>query len=244
MESISNVLKGTQNINDKNDNENIIFSKNEYRVYHDEEYKIRLLANEGKKFDDLMTAQGIVMEINNFPLNKKMRQKYMRDIANIYQISYSLGSEEAIKKGEKLKNIIEYNLYLYKKIEFIIPCIISSIILIIIALLFNIWEYSDVLIYSTIGGLLSIIYNQKDIEIDYKVDSRILIIEGVKLIILSVLMGLIGYISIKSQLIFGEIDFNRNKYRMYLVLILCGYSQSFIPNFLNSLNISNDINYK
>lgn len=214
----------------------ILMRTKEFTIYYDEKYKVRIKIKQ-EEMKDIVDVERTVMEINNLPLSSTIRRNYGQDIANIYKIAYLSGNEEAIKMGKELKAHLEYNLIVYKKIEFILPCVIFTIISILIGIFFKFMscELAYSLIYGPIGGILSIAVNQNQLKIDYKVENKIIIIEAAKMIALSVIMAEIGFIAIKSQMIFGDIDFDKNNYKLFLSLIMFGYSQNFIPNLLDKL---------
>ena len=102
-------------------------------------------------------------------------------------------------------------------------------------------EYYPCFIYGSIGGILSLIINQNNLNINYNVNRKSIYVESIKMVIATILMALIGYIAIKSELVLGNIDFSKNKYVLYFILIICGYSQTFIPNILNNFNNNQDV---
>ncbi|CUN90979.1 Uncharacterised protein [Turicibacter sanguinis] len=215
---------------------NELFKREDLLIYYDEEFKVRVKAKKQCQ-DKIIKAHEIVMQINDLPMSKKMRKNYGKEISNIYQIAYFKSEVDAENFGNKLLIAIENNIVIYKKIEFIIPSVILTLISVIGANICGISSYTYVsaFIYGPIGGLLAIIIKQQELDIDYKVQRYVLIIESLKKVIISIIVAIIGIISIKSQFIFYSFNFEENIYMEYLVLILCGYSQTFIPNLLNKL---------
>ena len=214
-----------------------IFVRNDIRIYYDNEYKIRVSAK-SECMDRIIKSKDLVNKINNLPMNKRMRISFGIEIANIYQIAYNSDIESADTFGKNLLKTLEEQIVTYKKIEFIIPCTICAILSIICAIIIKRIiesDYINAFLYGPIGGILSIIINQSDIDINYKVENYILVIESIKKIAVSIIVSIIGVIIVKSGFVFANIDFNSNEYMMYLILIICGYSQSFIPNLLNKL---------
>ncbi len=175
------------------------------------------------------------------PLNDDERNTYSKNIANIYQIAMIENIEMAKAYGENLKSEIEKNLIIRKKKELYLPSIIILIIIVILIYILNrnnlIGEIGHPLIYGSIGGILSMIIQNRDI--DYKVDKELLYFEGFKLILLCNIMAIVGYISIKSKVILGNIDLGNNQYLQYIVYFICGYSQTFIPNVLKNFEVEN-----
>lgn len=180
----------------------------------------------------------IVMDINNLPMEDKDRDRYKRDIANIYQIGFSTERSEAIEYANNLKEIIETNLLMNKRKDLFKPTIVSFLIVVIICIVFIKNTIGDILIYGSIGGILSIIIQNNKFNIDFKVDKKLLKFEAFKLVLLSNIMSLIGGLAIESQFIFS--NFSQNQSFKYLVYILCGYSQTFIPNILKNFESKSD----
>ena len=99
---------------------------------------------------------------------------------------------------------------------------------------------SHVIIYGSVGGLLAIIFQNNKFEIDYYVADKLLYFESFKLILLSNIMSIIGYIVIKSGVVLGSISNSQGgEYLKFLVYVLCGYSQTFISNILKNFELQN-----
>lgn len=224
---------------------NELFKTEDLLVYYDEEFKVRVKAKKQCQ-DQIIKVHGIVTQINLLPMSKVMRKSYVKEVSNIYQIAYLKNENDAKDFGNKLLHTIENNIVLYKKIQFIIPSVILTLLSVISSNIVSFigvneygiskFTYISAFIYGPIGGLLAIIINQKELDIDYKVDLYVLVIESFKKFIISVIVSIIGIIAIKSKIIFSSFEFENNIYMEYLFLILCGYSQTFIPNLLDKIS--------
>lgn len=183
----------------------------------------------------------LVNEIDNLPLDDNEIKKYDKNISNIFQIALIENTEMAKKYGENLKNEIEKNLIRRKQKELYLPSIVALIVMttIIYVLKKNslIGEAGDALIYGSIGGIMSMLVQNR--EIDYKVEKKILQFEGFKLVLLCNIMAIVGYIVIKSKVVLGNIDLDTNRYLQYIIYFICGYSQTFIPNILKNFEMEN-----
>lgn len=216
-----------------------LFESVDLLVYVDNEYKVRAKAKTENK-DRIMDVQSLVMSINNLPMNLVFRKKYSFDIASIYKIACSGTVDKAKEFGENLKQNIENRIITYKKVEFIVPCIITVILSMVIyftinniAKIYSIYTYA--LLFGPMGGILSIAIKQNEIKIDYKVDKFILVIEGVRMIVISIIMSFISIVAVRSKVLLGNIDFKDNLDMLFLVAIIAGYSQHFVPNLLDKL---------
>ncbi|HAT4221604.1 hypothetical protein WHY31_12585 [Clostridium perfringens] len=184
------------------------------------------------------------MEINSLPMNDDERNKYKRDIANIYQIAFEDGEKLAIEYAEGLKNLIEQNLIIQRKEDLFKPSIFGFLfILAITSIPFSknyIGDFYHPIFYGSIGGLLSIIIQNNKFDIDYKVDKKLLKFESLKLILVSNIMAIVGFIAINSGIILSNLNTSNSQYFLYLIYILCGYSQTFIPSLLKNFEINNN----
>lgn len=204
----------------------------------DAEGKVRI---ENLSEDDIkliLPINKLVMDLNNIPISYKNREKYANDIKNIYTMALCNRYDEAIEYTNKLKEIMERNLELVRAIQYTIPATI--IFLLIIA--FSWWKLRQynmdmyiIFIFSSLGGILSLLVKQKKFNIDYKVQAEIIIIESIKRVIITIVMGTIGYIALRADIVFSDFKIYENKYVFYLIIVICGYSTTFIPNLLDNM---------
>lgn len=184
----------------------------------------------------------LVMDIDSLPMDKYEREKYKRDIANIYQIGLNDGQEVAEEYANSLKSIIEKNLIIQRKKDLFQPSIIIFLCIIVIA---SISEVKNVLcdiynpiVFGSIGGILSIVVQNNKLNIDYKVNKELLRFESFKLVLIPIIMAIVGKIAIQSKFILGNIEQYNSDYFIFLIYIICGYSQTFIPNILKNLEFN------
>lgn len=226
---------------------NQLIKTERYIIYLDEIEKIRIKIKnqqDNQLVKIVSELVELVNKINNLPLDEGERNEYKRDIANIYQIGINDNVVVAKKYGEELKKEIEKNLMIRKKQELFMPVAIGLVTLILAFAVFvdldvmNNISYS--VIYGSLGGLLSVIIKNNSINIDYNVKKELLKFESFKLIILPSIMAIIGGIAIKSRFIFGDLYLKDEL--IYLIYVICGYSQTFIPNILKNFesNINNN----
>ncbi len=195
--------------------------------------------------DKAIQVTDIVNKIDNLPLNDNERVLYQRNIANIYQIAILSDVDLAKAYAKELKNEIERNLIIRKKQVLFFPVIIVNLIIILFSYILYknniIIEIAFPIMFGEIGGILSIILKNIKIEIDYNVSDSLLYFESFKLILLSNIVSIVGYLTVKSEvLLYNMINEQNGEYLKYLIYILCGYSQTFIPNILKNLEIKNN----
>ncbi|MGV1061963.1 hypothetical protein ACQR2W_00055 [Clostridium perfringens] len=219
-----------------------------YKIFIDDLDRIRVEIEDTSNKDiiasKVVKLASIVNKIDNLPLSIDERRRYQKDIINIYQIGLLSDEELAKKYAYELKNDIERNLIIRKKQVLFLPVIIAQIIIIIISIvLYKINFFKEInlpIIFGSVGGILSIIFYNNKLEIDYYVADKLLYFEAFKLVILPNIMSIIGCLAIKSEFILGN-KFNSqdNQYLSFLIYIICGYSQTFIPNILKNFEIQN-----
>ncbi|EPY2277977.1 hypothetical protein ACXAT3_002729 [Clostridium sporogenes] len=233
------------NINAENMN---TIKGNGYEIYADEINRIRIKVNNPGETPEVLTKATelvkIVNRIDSLPLNNEERKRYQKDIANIYQIGLLSDISLAKQYADDLKQEIENNLTIRKKQILFIPVVGGFILLILIGYVSQknniIGEVGYPIIYGSIGGLLSVIFQNNKLDIDYYVIDRLLYFEAFKLVLLSNIMAIVGSLAIKSEVILANINnVGNGVYIEFLIYVLCGYSQTFIPNILKNFELTN-----
>ncbi|MDU4604533.1 MAG: hypothetical protein E6Y31_09810 [Clostridium perfringens] len=218
----------------------ILIKTTDYTIGVDELLNIRIHLQPTAKSKDLPISKFVklVMEINILPMSEKERHRYKRDIANIYQIGFEEDEASGVEYAQSLKQMIERNLLIQRKKDLFQPAIIGFLIIMIITSIpfFNhyISDFYFPIFYGSIGGILSIIIQNNKFNIDYQVDEKLLKFESAKLILVSNIMAIIGLLVIKSEIVLSNITKDSSPYFIYLIYVLCGYSQTFIPNLLKN----------
>lgn len=217
-----------------------------YRIGVDELQRIRIEIIKKDKIDSNVKVSNLVklvVDIDSLPMDDNERILYRRDIANIYQIGLNEGEDVAIEYAKNIKAIIERNLILQRKKQLFLPCIIGFACIIIISSIdilksiLNYYYYYPI-VFGSIGGMLSVITQNNKLNIDYKIDKNLLGFESVKLILISIITSIIGCVAIKSKFILGNLQGYNSEYFIFLMYIVCGYSQTFIPNLLKNIETS------
>lgn len=206
-----------------------------YTITLDENMKVRI-SFEQNDYPKISKVHSIVLEINNLPIDDEDRRIYSKDIANIYKIAYQETEDIAIQYAHKLKEIIEKNLLICRKVQFMAPALLGFGIVVLITYLIS-FHYElyivEPIIYGSLGGGIAVIINNKKFDVDYNVQSKYIYFEVIKLIVLSNTMAIVGKIAINAGVILSNIGLEENEYLLYLVFVLCGFSQTFVPSILN-----------
>lgn len=223
-----------------------------YEIYADETNRIRIKVNNPKETPEVLTkATELVKMVNGIdglPLNNEERERYQKDIANIYQIGFISDVDLAKEYSIDLKREVERNLIIRKKQTLFFPIVVGFILLVLMGYILQkysiIGEVGYPIIYGSLGGLLSVIFQNNKLDIDYNVRDRLLYFEAFKLVLLSNIMAIVGSLAIRSEIILGNIDYlESGVYIKFLLYVICGYSQTFIPNILRNFELTNTSEY-
>lgn len=227
-----------------------IIKNEQYRIYANDMNRIRIeiyqAENQQEILEKVTKIITIIDKIDTLPLNDKERTLYQQDIANIYQIAILDEITIATQYANNLKQEIERNLIVRKKRTLLLPIIVGFIICIVLGYILK--EQAIMtgypIIYGSMGGLLSSIFQNNKLNIDYYVKNDLLYFEAAKIVLLSNVMAVIGSLAVKSGIILGIIDNIKNGfYITLLVYVICGYSQTFIPNILKNFESNNSTKY-
>lgn len=93
---------------------------------------------------------------------------------------------------------------------------------------------------SSIGGLISFYSKIKAFKIFKYVDNFYYIMVGFERMLISIAVGIVGIVALKSNLILGLIPLNSSKSENFLLIfaVLCGFSESLIPSILTKAESS------
>lgn len=90
--------------------------------------------------------------------------------------------------------------------------------------------------FSTFGGLFSISYKIKEIVIEKGLDKWKYFMFGAQRVLFSILGGFAVIVLVKSRILFADLGVDGNNlYGMLAICYLAGFSETFIPNALKSL---------
>lgn len=202
--------------------------------------KIKNLCNSDNK--NICKLGEIITKLNNIQMSKEQREEYIENIKNICTI-IDLNENIAVRKAKELEKNIEQNLFLKKRLLYVFSIVLLFLILIIVFVFLS-NKYRDmsyIFICSSLGGILAVLYKQDSYNIDYTVESYIIILESIKRVILTIVVATIGFIIIKADIVLPNFENLTDDYTLALVMIVCGYSINFIPNVLDNIILRNDV---
>ena len=102
-------------------------------------------------------------------------------------------------------------------------------------LLPEVFPYMQAMTYASIGGFLSVASTLKSIQIDSSDFGWFQFFYGAIRIIISMLSGLALYILIRSELVLPQLNYQENIFIIYILAIIAGFSESFLPNLLKKV---------
>lgn len=228
----------------KNIGDEVFFRNSKIIIKCDDNRKIKIenLCNTAN--EEICKLSEIIVKLNNMPMSKSERKICAE---NIKEICYVINLDEnlAVKNAMNLKITTEQNLKLKKRLFYVITAACLFLILIIAsAFLLNVFkDVCYVIIYNSLGGILAVFYKQNSLDIDYSIANYIIVLEGIRRVIMTIVAGIIGFIIIKSNIILPNFDNVADKYTLDLIMVICGYSISFIPNILDRI-IQGGTNHK
>jgi len=94
------------------------------------------------------------------------------------------------------------------------------------------WIVLVSLLASSLGGSLSILMNAKTLNFEEFKTKRHYLLLGIERILLAFIAGSVAYIALKSGVLSPSI-ISKSYWSFMLMLIVAGFSESFIPSFLS-----------
>lgn len=189
----------------------------------------------------LLKLSDIVSKLNNVEMSKKERYVYVRSIEDLGSL-VNVDEDLAIRNIESLENNLEQGLKLKRRLQYVFTVVLVFLVLIMGCFFLRniLGDVSYTLICSSLGGILAILYKQDTVNIDYTVAIYAIILEALKRVVITIVVGVIGFVAIKADIVFPNLDNIVNKYTLDLVIIICGYSINFIPNILDKMLENNN----
>lgn len=189
----------------------------------------------------LLKLSDVISKLNNVDMSKRERNIYIQGIVDTSCL-VNLDEDLAMENIEILEKDIEQELRLKKRLQYVFTAVSIFSVLIIVCLFLS-KTYKDIsyiLIYSSLGGILAILYKQDSVDIDYIIATYAIILEALKRVVMTIVVGAIGFIAIKAGIILPSLGDISNKYTLALVMVICGYSINFVPNILDKMLASNN----
>lgn len=173
----------------------------------------------------------------------------MRKFVDRIGLAYSEAIESNFEIANEICDTMIKDIILLKKnkgrFSYLATCLMFVIFFVILSYLqskFSIEPlfdpYLTIMVFSAIGGFFSVALNINKIEIDIDDFSLFHFFNGGLRILISILAGVIIYVLIKSELIIPSLINEQNNHVFYLLAVLAGFSESYIPNLLKKIELN------
>jgi hypothetical protein len=228
--------------------EAIYFSSDQnYFIYHIGNYSLEIVAVDGSLLSKNSKANEIYGRIlDYFASNAELKRKYVKSIAFAIKTLYDGDSEIAINILEATyKNITRF---LKRKAE--LAYLLGAITLMFIGLITyfltykagNLNDFGHIifcaLIFSSLGGFLSVALNVKNLDVDVQNSFPITMFYGAQRVFLAMISGVFIYFLISSKIFLAFFENLQNINIYYVAFFLCGFSERLVPNLM--LNFEKD----
>ncbi len=187
-----------------------------------------------------------VAEFSTYLTSRRKRRVNAQIIANAYNYCVNDKVEDAreylkeqirIKQAERVTN---------NRLSYLITCMLTVIFMSVITVVLNFIELDDtcynhlvllfmISTFGSFGGLISVSIKVNKLEVEIFNRSNTQIWLGISRIFIAIISSLIVFVLIKANIIFGFIENIDNKYILYSMASLSGFSEYFIPNTLKQL---------
>ena len=181
-------------------------------------------------------VKGLLYRSSNFGM---MKNRIAHTLTSCLVSDNIDGNQEFQDLIDNIKS--EYKNLIFNRLLYIFPAFIVVIIFSVMFLL-NITDKNSVFyqIYligfgSSLGGIMSILYRVKSYNFEEYLEKKYYFLIGFERSIVAIVAGIIIYIGVKSGLVFPQFNMN-NIWVALLLMILAGFSESFVPSILNKFS--------
>lgn len=169
------------------------------------------------------------------------------------QIARGIGIN-ALGEHEEAKNILEDALSrvtTLKKVKSKLAYTEGALSLVVLIALVNISFYilncsdtlqlfAHIVFCGSLGGILSIMIGYNDLNIDMDADNKTNQFIGISRIFIASIASLFAYFAIKSGVAFSFLENTESNNGIYLVAMISGFVEMFIPNMMNNIIAKNE----
>jgi hypothetical protein len=237
---------------------NVLATNNEYAIYEiehvDVNSKLRVLIDGytdssekliQDRFNNVkqkyIEAKGLLSSSKNYGM---MKQRIAHTLATCLNSDTVNGNKEFETLIETI--IREHNTLVKNRGFYLAPCLFSVVIFFIICLYFAssyepqnrqwsiFWQTFTSLLAATLGGGLSMLITAKSLNFEEFTSSTYYLALGVERLLLACMAGAIAFIVLKAGIIFPS-GGNSNHWTFMSILVLSGFSESFIPGIMDKI---------
>lgn len=186
-------------------------------------------------------AKGLLSRSANYGM---MKQRIAHTLATCLNSKIMNGSDEFSKLISTIKS--EHESLVINRCLYLIPCLFSVILFFLISLFLAVnkdassqewiigWQVFTSLLAASLGGGLSMLITARSLNFEEFTSKNHYLIIGLERLLLSCMAGAIAFIAIKSEIAFPTFA-KANHWSFMAVLVLSGFSESFIPSILGKI---------
>lgn len=224
-----------------------------YFIYHIGNYNLEIVAEDGSLLSQNAKANEIYCRITDyFRSNPGLNEKYIRSVAFAVKTLYDGNSEIAITSLEATYNSITRSMKRKAEAFYIggaiILVLLNPIIYLITYRFGNLSELGHILfcaiIFSALGGFLSIALNVKNLDVDVQNLPRVIMAYGAQRIFIAMISGVFIYFLIASEIFLAFFKNLQNVSIYYVAFFLCGFIERLVPNLMLTLEENGMLNIK
>ncbi|UTW61947.1 hypothetical protein KFE98_18335 [bacterium SCSIO 12741] len=180
--------------------------------------------------------------ITGYLTDRTEKRKYVDQIGLAYSEAIEGNTDGAIEICDRLIERIESYKSNTGRFYYLMSCLSITLIMMAFTSVLKLFDFSlsfeqyvHMTTYASIGGFLSVARGLRTIEINAHDFGWFQFFYGGLRMLISMFSGLIMYILIKSELILSNLQLDQNEYALYLIAIVAGFSESYVPNLLSKV---------
>ncbi|MDD1780540.1 hypothetical protein LRP49_04930 [Enterovibrio sp. ZSDZ35] len=254
MESITNIkVGGSDSVGNKI--KNVLATNNEFAIYeieHDDiNSKIRVLIDgytdeSERKMQNrfhrvkqkYIEAKGLLAIASNYEM---MKHRIAHTLSSCLSCEDIEGNDEFDKLIKQINQ--EHGRIVENRALYLLPCLLAVVVLFLVSLvnmplIFSGVTFAKVMLFllaTSLGCGLSMLITARKLNFDEFTAKSHYLLLGVERWLFSSMAGATAYVLIKSNIAFPDLDVS-NVWVMMAILLLSGFSESFIPSVLSNLN--------
>ncbi|MGN2431546.1 hypothetical protein [Pseudomonas syringae] len=186
-------------------------------------------------------AKGLLSRSANYGM---MKQRIAHTLATCLNSDQADGDKEFSTLIEKIRDeheslVINRCMYLIPSMSAVIIFFLCSLFLAVIKNAENVswniaWQVYTSLLAAGLGGALSMLITAKSLNFEEFTSRKHYLILGLERLLLSCMAGAVAFIAVKSEIAFPAFA-KANHWSFMAVLVLAGFSESFIPSILGKI---------
>lgn len=208
---------------------------------HDDESEKAIIEKFNKVKQRYIKAKGLLYRSSNYGMMKNR-------VAHMLSTCFTSETIDGNAEFDKLIDEItkEHEDSLKSRASYIAPCITFTILFFIWALWIYsaksnhpvYWQVVIALLASSIGGSLSILSNVGKIHLEEYTSRWYYVLIGIERVFLSCIAGAVAFIAVKAGFLLPALS-TSSMWTMMLVLIVAGFSESYVPSILGKIEKEN-----